>query len=146
MKKLVVITLIGVIGFVFSAQEAFSIGIPSVSGSKTEKVVKDVAGDVAKTVVIDDLNKYLGSQSCKCDVKTGAISGCDVDAIGKKIDSNRKPLKTALNRSIKFHVRSADVNCSHKFTNAYKTRYSYWYGWYTPIDRSLGSNVKLWVN
>lgn len=145
MKKLFVITIISAIGFVFIAQNSFGFGVPSVTGSKTEKVTKSVVGDVVKSAVVDDLNKELAAQNCQCNLQTGDVTGCDVAAIGKKIDNKRKPLKIALNRSIKFYVRTAYAPCSHKFTTAYKTSYSYWYGWYTPIDKSLGKSVKLWV-
>ena len=124
-----------------TGSKAFSFGIPNVTGTQTERVVKDVVGEVAKDAVVKDLNKYLAGQNCTCNAD-GSVTGCDLNAIGKKINDNRSALKAFLNREVNFHSKAKSQECSWKVRDTIKHQYSYWY-WYTPYDPSMGKKITL---
>lgn len=130
--------------FVLIGSKAFSFGIPNVTGTQTERVTKDVVGEVAKDAVVKDLNKYLGRQNCSCNAD-GSVTECDLDAIGKKINDNRSALKSFLNREVNFHSKAKSQACSWKVRDTIQHQYSYWY-WYTPYDPSMDKKIKLWVD
>ncbi|MBX7148983.1 hypothetical protein K1X76_07840 [bacterium] len=142
MKKISALVFCAIVSLV--AFKAHSFGIPNVTGTQTEAITKEVVGTVAKDAVVKDLNKYLASQNCTCNAN-GTVTGCDLNAIGKKVNDNRTPLKELLNREVNFHSMAKSQECSWKVRDTIKHEYSYWY-WYTPYDSSMGPKIKLWVD
>ncbi|OGQ06691.1 MAG: hypothetical protein A3G32_05560 [Deltaproteobacteria bacterium RIFCSPLOWO2_12_FULL_40_28] len=141
MKKFIAVMII--LGIAVIAQKAHSFSIPNVTGTQAESVTKDVAGTVAKDAVVKDLNKYLAGQNCTCNTD-GSVTGCDLNAIGKKVNDNRQGLKLALNRDVHFYSKAQSQACGWRVRDTIKHTYSYWY-WYTPYDPTMGKKIKLWV-
>lgn len=144
MKKLLMsLIILGGMGFVASAM---AFGIPgNVSGSKTEHVVRQAAGTAVSAAVKDETNKWLAGQGCRCDVKTGGISGCDASSIGSYVNKRNDALKAFFGRNLRFHAKAANRVCAWKIRDVVAPRYSYW-SYYWDQDASLGNNIRIWVD
>lgn len=137
-KMMIVLSITGIFGLLVAQKSGFSFGI-SVPGPET--VVKDVG----KTATVSKLNKYLAGQNCQCNVTTGKVSGCDLKAIGAKVNGEKEALKIALGRYIYFYSKAKTQACSYNARDQLKSYgYSYW-TYYAPYDSSMGKKVEMWV-
>lgn len=137
-KKVIGILSLGILGLFVAHQQGHGFGI---SLPTPETVIKDVG----KTAVVSKLNKYLAGQNCQCNVKTGKVSGCDLKAIGAKVNGEKEALKIALNRYVYFYSKAKTSDCAYDARNQLQSYgYTYW-TYYAPYDSSMGTKLQLWV-
>lgn len=124
---------------ILSVGAAHAIGLGNITGnSHANKVINNVGSSVA----LDQMNKKLAQKSakCKCDTKTGQISGCNLGAIRSTLDANKTGVKMAFNRSFKVRAKTNRA-CYDTLRQEIPASSSYW-GWY--YSKYNGTDVKIW--
>lgn len=133
MKKLFVLG--AVVGLVFAVGSANAISLGSITKNSA---VNKLGSDIQLKVMNDDIKKKIGS--CKCDVKSGTIKGCNLSKVRSSIDNNKIAVKAAFSRS--FRIRSR-VNraCWNDLQAKIPASNGYWSWYYSKWE---GTDVKIW--
>ncbi|MBF0106219.1 MAG: hypothetical protein HQM16_12935 [Deltaproteobacteria bacterium] len=133
MKKIHFIAITVALLFVTTA--VFAFGLPKVNtgssiGDKIVNTASDEGKNLINKAVVDDLNKKLSeyTSSCKCNMKTGKITGCNFAKMKKEIKVRQVAVKEFLGKNFKMKTEVANA-CWANLESNIPNDADYWSWW-----------------